>query len=91
MQQSGPTILDKTNPKEKREALANWKKRVGEQKAQEIVTEASGRGNSMHKYLEDYILNSELPKQKPILINKVEKWHKKLLIMDCVMLMNIGV
>jgi len=54
------TILDKTKSKEKREALANWKKRVGEQKAQEIVTEASGRGTRMHKYLEDYILNSEL-------------------------------
>jgi hypothetical protein len=54
------TILDKTKSKEKIQALANWKKRVGEQKAQEIVTEASGRGTRMHKYLEDYILNSEL-------------------------------
>jgi genome maintenance exonuclease 1 len=28
---------------------------VGEKKAQEIVTEAAGRGTRMHKYLEDYI------------------------------------
>jgi hypothetical protein len=35
--------------------LIAWKKRVGEAKAQEIVTEASGVGTRMHKYLEDYI------------------------------------
>ncbi len=49
------TILDKTKPAEAREALANWKKAVGEKKAQEIVTEAAGRGTRMHKFLEDYI------------------------------------
>ncbi len=49
------TVLDKTKPAEKREALANWKKRVGEQQAQQIVTEAASRGTRMHKYLEDYI------------------------------------
>jgi hypothetical protein len=49
------TILDKTKPAEKREALANWKKAVGEQKAQQITTEAASRGTRMHKYLEDYI------------------------------------
>lgn len=54
------TILDKTKPEEKRKALQEWKRRVGEQKAQEITTEAAGRGTRMHKYLEDYILNSEL-------------------------------
>ena len=49
------TILDKTKPKEKMEALLAWKKRVGEVKAQEIVTEAAGRGTRMHKFLEDYV------------------------------------
>jgi genome maintenance exonuclease 1 len=49
------TILDKTKPAEAREALANWKKAVGEQKAQQIVTEAAGRGTRMHKFLEDHI------------------------------------
>ena len=49
------TILDKTKPQEAREALARWKKSVGEKKAQEIVTEAAGRGTRMHKYLEDYV------------------------------------
>lgn len=49
------TILDKTKPEESRIALANWRKAVGEAKAQEITTEAANRGTRMHKYLEDYI------------------------------------
>lgn len=49
------TILDKTKPEEARIALANWRKAVGEQKAQQITTEAASRGTRMHKYLEDYV------------------------------------
>jgi genome maintenance exonuclease 1 len=56
------TILDRTKPAEAREALANWKKAVGEQKAQQITTEAASRGTRMHKYLEDYI-NGEVLKE----------------------------
>ena len=37
--------------------LHNWRKRVGEKKAQEITTEAAGVGTRMHKYLEDYVDN----------------------------------
>ena len=54
------TILDKTKPQEKREALANWKKRVGEQQAQAITTEAANRGTRMHAYLETYIQMDEM-------------------------------
>ena len=54
------TILDRTKPQEKREALANWKKRVGEQKAQEITTEAANRGTRMHSYLEHYVLSADM-------------------------------
>ena len=54
------TVLDKTKPLEAREALANWKKAVGEKKAQEITTEAAGRGTRMHKFLEDYIKGETL-------------------------------
>lgn len=49
------TILDRTKSDEKRLALANWKKRVGEQAAQQIVTEAAGRGTSMHKLIERWL------------------------------------
>ena len=54
------TILDKTKSEESKQALANWKKTVGEKKAQEIVTEAAGRGTRMHKFLEDYIKGEPL-------------------------------
>jgi len=54
------TILDKTKSSESREALANWKKRVGEQQAQQITTEAANRGTRMHTYLEQYVLQDEM-------------------------------
>lgn len=53
------TILDKTKSQESRDALANWRKAVGEKKAQEITTEAANRGTRMHTYLEQYVLTSE--------------------------------
>ena len=46
------TILDRTKPAEAREALAKWKKAVGEERAQQITTEAANRGTRMHSYLE---------------------------------------
>lgn len=49
------TILDKTKSEESRLALANWRRAVGQEKAQAITTEAANRGTRMHKYLEDYV------------------------------------
>lgn len=54
------TILDKTKSQESREALAKWKKAVGEERAQQITTEAANRGTRMHSYLESYILSDHL-------------------------------
>ena len=54
------TILDKTKSQESRDAIANWKKAVGEQRAQQIVTEAANRGTRMHAYLEQYVLNGDM-------------------------------
>ena len=54
------TILDKTKPFEEREALNRWKKSVGEQRAQEITTEAANRGTRMHAYLEQYVLSGDM-------------------------------
>jgi hypothetical protein len=54
------TILDRTKPAAAREALANWRKAVGEQRAQEITTEAANRGTRMHAYLEHYVLTSDM-------------------------------
>lgn len=60
------TILDKTKPEEKRQALANWKKAVGEQRAQQITTEAANRGTRMHAYLETFVMGGEM---KPLPTN----------------------
>jgi genome maintenance exonuclease 1 len=54
------TILDKTKSKEKQEALANWRRRVGPQQAQAITTEAANRGTRMHTYLENYCIDGSL-------------------------------
>jgi hypothetical protein len=52
------TILDKTKDKTH---LFEWKKRIGEKKAQEITQEASGIGTRMHGVIEKYIDNGEWP------------------------------
>lgn len=49
------TILDATKSEESKQALQNWRKRVGVANAQAITTEAAGRGTRMHKFIEDYI------------------------------------
>lgn len=49
------TILEATKPEEKKQALLEWRKRVGEEKAKEITTEAAGRGTRMHKWLENHV------------------------------------
>jgi hypothetical protein len=54
------TILDFTKPEEKKKALQEWRKRVGTEKAQQITTEAAGRGTRMHKWIEDFIKTGEI-------------------------------
>lgn len=54
------TILDKTKSEEKKKILSDWKRRVGTVQAQEITTEAAGRGTRMHKWLETYIKNGDM-------------------------------
>jgi genome maintenance exonuclease 1 len=51
------TILDITQPFEKRESLAKWRERVGEDSAARIMNEAATRGTAMHKILEKYVLD----------------------------------
>lgn len=50
------TLLSKTKSEESKQALSEWRQRVGDSKADEIVREASNRGTLMHKFLENYIL-----------------------------------
>jgi genome maintenance exonuclease 1 len=50
------TILDKTKDKTH---LIEWRKRIGEAKAQQITTEAAGRGTTMHKFIENWLNQRE--------------------------------
>ena len=49
------TVLGQTKTKRDREALENWKRRVGEIEADRVRDEAANRGTAMHKYLENLI------------------------------------
>ena len=51
------TILDQTQSAEKRESLAKWREKVGEDNATRIVDESAARGTAMHKILEKYVLD----------------------------------
>lgn len=54
------TILSKTSPPEKMEALQNWRNAIGHDRAQAITTEAANRGTRMHSYLEHYVKTGEM-------------------------------
>jgi genome maintenance exonuclease 1 len=56
------TILSATKPEKDRLGLENWRKAIGEQRANAICTEAANRGTRMHKYLEDYVIDGVLKK-----------------------------
>ena len=49
------TILQATQSDEKKQILANWKQKVGENKAESIKNEAANRGTIMHRIIEGYI------------------------------------
>jgi len=57
------TILDATKPEESKRALMEWRKAVGEKKAQEITTAAANRGTRMHTYLEKYVKEGKVPER----------------------------
>lgn len=54
------TILDATKTEESKQALAQWRKRVGAEKAQAITTEAANRGTRLHSYLENYVKHGSI-------------------------------
>lgn len=53
------SILSETQSVEKKRGLENWKKRVGEKEAEKIKNKAALVGTSMHKHLENYLLQKE--------------------------------
>lgn len=54
------TILDRTKSEESKKALQNWRKAIGEVRAQQITTEAANRGTRMHTYLERYVKTDDI-------------------------------
>jgi genome maintenance exonuclease 1 len=64
------TILSKTKDMT---YLNAWKKRVGEKKAQEIVQRSVNHGSSMHKNLENYILEGTQPTGNPFTVAMTKK------------------
>ena len=50
------TILQATQPEEKRAALEAWKKRVGEIEANRTKDQAAERGTAMHRIIEGYLI-----------------------------------
>ena len=49
------TIISQTQDKEKQEALAAWKAKVGEIEAERVKNVAASRGTAMHSILEHYL------------------------------------
>lgn len=54
------TILDATKPEEAKQALKNWRNRVGHKQAQAVTTEAASRGTRLHKWLENFVKEGEI-------------------------------
>lgn len=54
------TILDATKTEESKQALHEWRRRVGAEKAQAITTEAANRGTRLHSYLENYVKHGSI-------------------------------
>ena len=52
------TILAATQSDEKKESIARWKAKVGENEADKVRDQAASRGSNMHLHLERHILGS---------------------------------
>jgi len=50
---------------QKKQAILEWRKRVGEEKANAISKKASGRGTKVHLMCEKYLKNETLPDMMP--------------------------
>ena len=49
-----------------REKFVQWRKKVGEEKANKITKRATSRGTDTHTLIENYLLNKQLPEVQPI-------------------------
>ena len=68
-----------------RAKFAAWRKKIGEEKANEITAKATSRGTDMHTLTEHYLKNEELPEVQPLsdflfkiakpALNKIDNIH----------------
>lgn len=49
-----------------RQIFINWRKKIGEEKADKITKAATSRGTDMHTLVENYLMNNELPQVQPL-------------------------
>ena len=49
-----------------RQFFADWRKKIGEEKADKITRQATSRGTDMHTLVEHHLKNDELPKVQPL-------------------------
>ena len=54
------TILQETQKEEKRQRLAEWRRKVGENVAERYKEEAASRGRAMHEFLEYYLQDKKI-------------------------------
>lgn len=57
---------------EKKKSLMEWRKRVGEEEANKIGTQAARKGTAVHNLIEAYITNETLPEAMP---NELASFH----------------
>ena len=72
------TILSACQSDEKRQSLADWKARMGNDAADKVRDQAAERGTAMHKYLEAHIDGTGL-KDLTTLGQQAEKMANKLI------------
>jgi len=72
-----------------KEGIMEWRKRVGEEKANEISRKATTRGTSVHKVIETYLYNEDisgyemLPNVKSLFIRMKDELDKKVNNIHC--------
>ena len=49
-----------------RQIFIEWRKKIGEEKADKITKAATSRGTDMHTLVENYLMNNELPQVQPL-------------------------
>ena len=58
------SILSKTMPESKKKALANWRARIGDTKAEEICNKARSTGTRWHNFLDSFAKKDYIAAQK---------------------------